>query len=61
VVCVHADNQDQVKPVVDEIYSYVLGAKVSFKLGYADGQNKAQEEAAKAVDQVQGTVDSAKN
>ncbi|KAK4687728.1 hypothetical protein P7C73_g2384, partial [Tremellales sp. Uapishka_1] len=36
---------DQVKPIVDEIYNYVLGAK-----------NKAKEEGAKAVDQAQNAV-----
>jgi len=36
---------DQVKPIVDEIYNYVLGAK-----------NKAKEEASKATDQVNGVV-----
>jgi len=36
---------DHVKPVVDEIYNYVLGAK-----------NKAEEEAKKAGDKVDATV-----
>lgn len=59
--------QDQVKPVVDEIYNYVLGAKVSLvcwcsMLARCSSrpvltlapQKKAQDEASKAREQVNG-------
>lgn len=57
VVLFLADNQDHVKPVMDEVYNYVLGAKVGLvrqPFCFANCQKKAQEEADKASNHVNG-------
>lgn len=52
-------SQDNVKPVVDQIYEYVIGAKVSLRISLCQSfrppsdtsQNKAQAKAADLVDE----------